>query len=138
MKLSEYMRLGAMQGKQLFGKLINGTGDSCAIGSVMIAAGVVGPTQPYPELLAGYKLFAMFPVLDNTVPGLLGDEILARLSTGDVRPRSASVWNLIVWLNNIKKLTREQIADYLVEHDLDCEAVLPEAKEVEEQEAVSV
>lgn len=115
MLLSESIRLGAMYGPQLRGILTDGTGASCAIGASMLAVGM----KPLEfgggwTFIDKHTLADKFPSLDNDY-------------RCDEREFESTVWDHIVYLNNVKGRTREQIADWLVESGNDCEAVLPEA-----------
>jgi hypothetical protein len=115
------MKLGAMQGPQLWGRFVDGEGGSCAMGAVMIAMGrpVKVHTFISHELVAEWV--KIFPSLGLNVDGPRGGR------------EYYTVWQHISAMNNFLNQTREQIADWIVESGNDCEAVLPKGAQRVEQ-----
>lgn len=106
MKLSEAIRLGAMLRPQTYEKLF-GDGKSCAMGAVLEASGVLayGQALDFPQ---GQKCELMFPILATKV--LLPEDV----SPWPHHPLyEIRVWNAVVFLNNNRRWTREQIADWV-------------------------
>jgi hypothetical protein len=98
MLLSEAIRLGAMLGPQLTNSdMVKGSSmASCALGSAALATGcVVGTNQSH----TNDKLMEVFPWLSRDI--------------------IFSIWSK----NDTEKMSREQIADWLVESGNDCESV---------------
>lgn len=92
MMLSEAMRLGAMATGQCYGVLCDDVGNTCAIGSVIYASG--GIRGAFVSISIFYELAIQIP--DQT-------------------------WIDIVEKNNKDRMTREQIADWLVDSGKDVE-----------------
>lgn len=94
MRLSEAIRLGAMLGPQLFGKLFDANGGSCAVGAAMKAVG------------RRYVCSDDFPIL-NKQCNYYPVPIPREERYGD------DVWSVIVWLNNEARWSRERIAEWV-------------------------
>lgn len=98
-RLSDAIRLGSVTGEQIRWHLINEQGNTCAIGGAMVAVGIKPLGAEDHE-----ALWRMFPGLnDGTFEGCLQAEI--------------------VNLNNLYGMTRDQIADWLVESGKDIQSV---------------
>ena len=113
MKASEHMRLGSMLQPQGFNKLFTEDGSSCAIGAIMQSSGIADSlAQVKFEVIVNIHatLRATFPILAQhpqfLPPGMAGDLDLL------YGPR-LTVQQTIIFLNNIARWPREQIADYL-------------------------
>lgn len=87
MKLSEAIRLGAMMGKQAFGRAYGANGSACANGAAMQAVG-------------GYSIWVEWPWLRTDV-------------TCPACKLSGTTGVAIAHLNDIHRWTREAIADWV-------------------------
>lgn len=127
MLLSDAMRLGAMMGPQLFNKLTDVTGASCAMGSIQIASGAIN----------GAAAFYNYQELANKFPSLHWSVKYEHLELFELSEISQDLidfykqsehlilcW-LIVELNNRHRYSREQIADFIVANGYDCESTTP-------------
>jgi hypothetical protein len=115
MKFSEAMRLGAMQGPQVYGKLyaLATPGSSCAMGAVLIACG-----NPYP-LPRALREATSVPIKACPIGNCpTGPEFFVY---NDGLITNPTVWGMVVHLNNIHRWTREQIADYIANNGYDAE-----------------
>lgn len=101
MKLSEAIRLGATISKQICGQLMDSEGNTCAIGSALVACGAK-------EMMAR-RAYVLFPLLAQRVP--IPNVITGRYA--DVRNLNADVYSIITHLNDVFGWTREQIADWV-------------------------
>jgi hypothetical protein len=97
MLLSEAMRLGAMLGPQAFNVAFDGE-SHCALGGAALAFGFGGEREHTGEFAINY-LCEIFPSL------------------------AEGLGRLIAVKNDVRRMTREQIADWLVESGNDCESV---------------
>jgi len=106
LKLSEAIRLGALNGPQLFGVLFDRTGASCALGSALLA---VAPREGWGwDCRSKWdKVYRIFPILTTIVPrcpNVYCDRFWC----------PSTVHEMIVHLNNEHRLSRNVIA-YWVE-----------------------
>lgn len=97
MLLSEAIRLGAMLGPQCAGQMFGEYSASCAMGSALLA---IGMTE--------YDRATSHDALPRKFPAVTTDLMVA-----------------IEYRNDSLGLTREQIADWIVERGADCESVAP-------------
>jgi len=111
MLLSEAIRLGAMMGPQLKGRLLSKEGGSCALGAACLATedGALKKYSGFNEDILFDNLKLRYPVL-KSINSFNGNYVYAE----------------IVIRNDKLGQTREQIADWLVESGNDCEAVMPD------------
>jgi hypothetical protein len=112
MLLSEAIRLGAMLGPQAFDGAFVGE-SHCALGGAALALGFAGKRDYTGEFAINY-LCAIFP----SIAAGLGCSIAIK--------------------NDVRRMTREQIADWLVESGNDCESVTTTAQEIAEPVCVEV
>jgi hypothetical protein len=113
MKLSEYVRLGAMLRPQVYGALFK-NGGSCAMGGVLEASGIRAYNEnlgPWGELLrASEKTFPLLSVRRKFPEGA----IVPNWVSFEDKNEMATVWNVIACLNNKPNYwTRERIADWV-------------------------
>ena len=101
MLLSEAIRLGATLGPQTRHFLIASGGASCALGAATAAIGLV--STEYQSLT--------YDALQRAFPVFQGDS-------------GFRLMYYITKLNDFLCLSREEIADWIVNNDLDCEAAL--------------
>ena len=120
MTLSNAMRLGAMQGRQLFGSMEHGgTGASCAMGAVRISLG------------DGLFSHMIEKGLDCKVKRLPRDGLLPKLLVVPLRPPlPISLLEAIIYLNDVKRWSRTRIADWIVAnaYDFECGSLESETK----------
>lgn len=95
MKLSEAMRLGAMTGPKCKHELVGANDSSCAIGAMLIGLGAPR------AILAEYT----------------------KASDWEIRVASAmrGTWNAIVDMNNDTDMSREEIAQWVIDNGHDVE-----------------
>lgn len=127
MKLSEAIRLGAMLGPQIIGNEADKHGGSCAIGAAMLALGVHGNIDEINQD------FIDFPT--ETIESKFPDMFLRT----DLGPLGYQSLYTSVACRNDDGMTREEIADWLVESGKDCESVdiAPMEAEKEAQHATA-
>lgn len=108
MKLWEAMLNGAKLGCQVFGKLSDGEGGTCALGAVMVGIGTRPSafsadltTMEYPELMAPATV-----CIACGEPPRAGGEL------------DLTLWGLIVHLNNDHRWSRQRIAEWLANREL--------------------
>jgi hypothetical protein len=98
MKLSEAIRLGSMNGPQVFGRLGDFSGGTCAQGAAVLAIGLM------PDAFKGISIQARF------IDAFPVSVIPVRCPECETRNVAG---NVMAHLNNDHKWTRERIADWV-------------------------
>lgn len=114
MKLSEAMRLGAMNGHQISYRLFDEQGGSCALGAVMFSSGAAHSLADIRKLDSigadpREEIKKLFPILREW-PTIVPDG-LTRETIG--RRYKPTLFEVIIYLNNECGWSREQISDYI-------------------------
>lgn len=113
MKLSEAMRLGAMTGCQLFGRLEDSDGGTCAMGAVIKASGFETDSAVFNHYR---EIRTIYPALSLVVPESLIEYY------DYIHTKKLLCW-VIVFLNNELHWSREMIAEWIIDNGYDCESV---------------
>ena len=98
MRYSEAMRLGAMASGQAFYKLCDEAGNTCAQGAVLLARGITDFREGRAWMRPDIQDFVQFLKTDAICP---------------VRSERNYVCNIIAFLNNDQRWSRERIADWV-------------------------
>jgi hypothetical protein len=110
-----------MMGDQLYGKLIDDRGGSCAMGAACLAAGFISKES---SLKYYSGVMVAWPWMDRTIScPSCGCEF--RTSLG-----ATGVWSAVVHLNNNHRWLREQIADWVETIEQAHSQPAPEAERV--------
>lgn len=132
MKLTEAIRLGSVLGPQITnGYFTDDEGGSCAIGAAFLALGKRETIESYPGPNWLLVAASVFPSLAMPLPG---HERFSWTHCSGMEFNVDSVGELVVYLNDRARLSRQEIADLLVEDSYDCEAVSPVPAEAAEEE----
>jgi hypothetical protein len=118
MTLSEAIRLGSTLTGQAFGQLIDFKGNTCALGGAALAAGI--RLRDYDGVFFWARIVCLFPCLQELVSRYeLPFELAEHLQEFPEYP----LVGVIQQLDDALHWTRERIAQWVVDHDLDGQSV---------------